>query len=98
VAHLIWVLRCERVIHEPLHTHSINEIETCWFRVINTRLTQDKLAATRIKQTEKSICLMKETWKPVLRQSLDIPNDWIYNHEVLVGRRMECLALKGDRI
>jgi hypothetical protein len=47
-------------------------------------------AYKRIKRNEKSIMirLVKETWEPILKQSLDIPNNWIYNREVLVGRRM----------
>src|SRR5258708_4058734 len=97
-AYLIWVLRCERVIQEPPHTHTVNKIEARWFGAINTQLTQDKLMATRIKRNKQSIHLVKETWEPALKQSLDIPNDWIHNHEVLVGRRTECLALEGDML
>ena len=77
---------------------SLNEIEARWFGAINTRLTQDKLMATKIKRTEQSIRQVKDTWEPILKRSLDIPNDWIYNREVLVGRRTERLALEGDMI
>ena len=97
-AYLIWVLRYERVVREPPRTHTVNEIEARWFGAINTRLTQDKLMATRIKRNEQSIRLVKETWEPALKQSLDIPNDWIYNREVLVGRRTERLAFEGDML
>src|SRR6266702_5909075 len=40
-AHLIWLLRCERVIHEK--HHDPHEIRAQWFGVINRRLTEDML-------------------------------------------------------
>jgi hypothetical protein len=43
-AHLIWVLRCERVIQEC--THMPSEIRCRWLHVINVRLTNDKIIAT----------------------------------------------------
>ena len=47
-AHLIWVLRCERVIQE--RQHSENEIKARWLRAINAKLTNDNITATRIKR------------------------------------------------
>ena len=46
--HLIWVIRCERVIQERPHT--VEEIKTRWIRAINRRLTEDKLIATKIQR------------------------------------------------
>jgi hypothetical protein len=40
-AHLIWVLRCERVIQE--RTHNTSEIKARWIKAINRRLTEDKI-------------------------------------------------------
>jgi hypothetical protein len=45
-AHLIWVLRCERMIHEDEHMDE--EIKTRWRRKINERLTCDRITATKI--------------------------------------------------
>ncbi|KAH9049819.1 ribonuclease H-like domain-containing protein [Lactarius deliciosus] len=73
-AHLIWVLRCERVIQE--RTHSPHEIKTRWLNVINKRLTEDKIIATK---------LVEATWGKVLRKFSDPPYNWIHNREVLVG-------------
>ncbi|KAI0277901.1 hypothetical protein BC826DRAFT_927494, partial [Russula brevipes] len=84
-AHLIWVLRCERVIHEKQHTKE--EIEKRWIRNINERLTTDKIAATKIKRDKTYTKLIKDTWEQVLRKEGDIPSDWMSNNEVLVGRR-----------
>ncbi|KAH9025218.1 hypothetical protein EDB85DRAFT_1984442 [Lactarius pseudohatsudake] len=47
-AHLIWVLRCERVIQGK--QQNANETEARWFKAINRRLTEDKIAATKIKR------------------------------------------------
>ena len=85
-AHLIWVLRCERVIPEPPRIHTENEIKTRWLNMINTRLTNDKIIATKIKCDERTTRLVKTTWEPTLKQSLDLPNDWLHHCEVLVGR------------
>ena len=83
-AHLIWVLRCERVIQE--HSHTANETYHRWLRAINTRLTDDKIIATRIKRDEKSERKVRNTWEHVLRKQEDLPDDWITSREVLVGR------------
>lgn len=46
--HLIWVLRCERVIQEK--THTPEEVKARWFKAINRRLTDDKITATVIRK------------------------------------------------
>ena len=86
-AHLIWVLRCERVIQNTEHIHSESEIETRWLKAINTRLTEDKLKASKIKRDKRSITTTKLTWEPILIRNQILPNDWVHNCEVLVGRR-----------
>jgi hypothetical protein len=84
-AHLIWVLRCKRVIRD--RQHSDNEISTRWRNTINTRLTSDKIIATKIKCKNKFTNLVVNTWKPLLTKDRPLPHNWITNHEVLVGRR-----------
>jgi ribonuclease HI/exonuclease III len=84
-AHLIWVLRCERVIQD--HTHTASEIKNKWLRAINVRLTDDKIIATKVKRDKKSTWTVKNTWEHVLQNQMDLPPDWISRHEVLVGRR-----------
>ena len=84
-AHLIWVLRCERVIQEKLHTQEENEMR--WYKAINRRLTEDKITATIIKKKEKPFTrLVEATWEEVLKKISDPPDGWIRNREVLVGR------------
>jgi hypothetical protein len=87
-AHLIWALRCERVIPNPdeERIHTDREIRTRWLRVINMRLTEDKITATKVERNKKSLHRVKETWEPILKRSAELPHNWVYNHEVLVGR------------
>ena len=82
-AHLVWVLRCERVIQS--RTHSGQEIISRWLQVINTRLTDDKITATKVKRDEKSARRVRETWEHVLKKQGDLPDGWIDSQEVLVG-------------
>jgi hypothetical protein len=88
--HLIWVLRCERVIQERPHTE--NEIQSRWFRAINARLIEDKITATRIKREQTYTKQVINTWETILSFNADLPNNepnnWLTNSEVLVGRRM----------
>ena len=86
VAHLIWVMRCERVIQE--RTHSNKEIEGRWYKVINQRLTDDKITATVIKCGTLLTQLVEATWEAVLKKNSNLLIEWIKNCEVLVGRRV----------
>jgi hypothetical protein len=51
-AHLIWVLRCERVIREIKHKD--NEIRARWLSLINDRLMEDRTITSTIKKTKGS--------------------------------------------
>ena len=84
-AHLIWVLRCERVIQG--RNHETTEITKRWRDNINKRLTEDRITATVIKQDKASIHKVRSTWEGVLEKTRALPNDWLHNREVLVGRR-----------
>jgi hypothetical protein len=83
-AHIIWVLRCERVIQEKQHTPE--EIEMRWIKAINRRLTDDKITATMIKREKPHTLLVEATWEDALKKISDLPDEWISNCEVLVGR------------
>ena len=85
-AHLIWVLRCDRVINDK--THTSEEIKSKWLRAINARLTDDKIIATKVRRGKISAELVTSTWQKALQKSSNIPQDWIEDREVLVGRRV----------
>ena len=82
-AHLVWVLRCERVIQNVPITDQ--QIRGRWLRAINDRLTCDRIIATKIKKDKKYTNLIKNTWEPLLHKQRDLPDNWINNREVLVG-------------
>lgn len=84
-AHLIWVLRCERVIQGTEHSNP--EIEKRWLSIINKRLIDDKITATIIRRTITHIRLTRATWEAILMKAGDLPDKWMTNEEVLVGRR-----------
>ena len=86
VAHLIWVMRCERVIQEQ--THSVEEIEQRWYKLINQRLTDNRITATIIKWGTPLTQLVEATGKVVLRKTSNLPIKWIKICEVLVGRHV----------
>jgi hypothetical protein len=84
-AHLIWVLKCERVIQG--RNHETTEVTKRWRDNINKRLTEDRITTTVIKQDKTSIHRVRSIWKGVLEKTWALPNNWLYNQEVLVGRR-----------
>jgi len=61
--------------------------ESRWLHAINTRLTNDKIIAQKIKRNKGFTKLVENTWEKVLTNERDIPNDWTNVHEVLVGSR-----------
>ena len=70
--HLIWVLRCERVMQEKTHSH--NEIKKRWSHVINSQLTQDNIIASKVRRNKSFSDLVKTTWKPALAANGRLPN------------------------
>ncbi|KAF8548017.1 hypothetical protein OG21DRAFT_1423825, partial [Imleria badia] len=84
-AHLIWALRCERVISE--RSHSATDIRTRWTNKINLRINIDRRRAKLPKRPSlpKQIQL---TWQPILSDKTHLPQDWVTNLEVLVGIKL----------
>jgi len=65
----------------PLHHHPG---QTVW---AHSRLTEDKIAASKIKRNKGFTILVSNTWEKVLSKENDVPNNWINMREVLVGSR-----------
>lgn len=84
-AHLIWAIRCERVVQEKTHTE--REIRSKWLHAINKRLTEDRIIITKIKRDTAAKQLVTDTWEHVLKRSGDLPSRWLTQREFLVGRR-----------
>jgi hypothetical protein len=58
---LIWVLRCEQVIHRENRQHTDQEVNARWLKIINDRLTSDRITATKIKRDQKFTRLVNAT-------------------------------------
>jgi hypothetical protein len=64
------------------------EIVAKWNLKINKRLIEDKIIATRIKRNRHTFQKARDTWEKALeKQYGDLPHMWMYETEVLVGRR-----------
>jgi len=72
------------------------EAKMRWFKVINRRLTDDKIATTKIQRHKTFTKLIKETWEEVLKKHLVLPCKWLHNREVLVGRRVHAWPIEGN--
>jgi hypothetical protein len=86
-AHLIWVIRCERVIQEKRHNE--NEIRARWVMMINKRITEDRIIATIVKKDNTHLQRLRGTWGGILGREGEPPEQWTHNFKVLVGTRGE---------
>ena len=66
--------------------HNASETKERWLRRINERLTTDKIQATTIKRDKGFTELVVKTWEQALSKECELPINWIYDSEVLVGR------------
>src|SRR6201996_7737815 len=86
-AHLIWKIRCQRVIEENNIPKSQTEIHNRWTAAINERLQLDCLLADPklgSRALKKEIVL--KTWKGLLKDEDRLLSDWTRRSKgVLVG-------------
>ncbi|KAI0716316.1 hypothetical protein C8Q76DRAFT_723701 [Earliella scabrosa] len=88
--HLIWRLRCERVIQrgndeDPGHTP--HEIDRRWYAALDRRLNMDQaLTSPKLRRDAAKKQVVKKTWTGVLANERDLPDDWVGRPGVLVGR------------
>lgn len=88
--HLIWKIRCERVIGregDPNQYHSTPEIRRRWLHAINRRLAMDQaLTSPALRRKAVPRTLVCDTWQGLLVDERALPNDWINHKGVLVGK------------
>ncbi|KAH9911095.1 uncharacterized protein BXZ73DRAFT_57341 [Epithele typhae] len=86
-AHLIWKLRCERVIANEGREHSEREVKQRWYATAERRLDLDRRTAAQMdgKKRKQTIYRVEQIWKPLLEDSEDLPEDWVTSCGVLVG-------------
>ncbi len=87
--HLVWALRCERVIRHDGDQDkwlSRDEIHGRWRAAINRRLRIDQgLTAARLQKRAVDRGIVLATWSDVLVDRDRLPEDWIGKSGVLVG-------------
>jgi hypothetical protein len=62
-------------------------VTTKWLWAINKHLVEDKIIATKVKQTKQAKWIVKDTWEKVLQTEGELPDRWMFDNKVLVGRR-----------
>ncbi|KAG1744706.1 hypothetical protein EDD22DRAFT_786237 [Suillus occidentalis] len=83
-AHLIWAMRCDRMINDT--THNVLTTTNRWHNAINKRLHLDRAIASKEKRNLKTVMTVKNTWSDVIDHNTPYPqDDWMTNLEVLVG-------------
>ncbi|KIY47302.1 hypothetical protein FISHEDRAFT_45603 [Fistulina hepatica ATCC 64428] len=89
--YLIWTIRCERRIEfldDEAKWKSNNHIRNMWIHAINTCLSIDRMMTNRYKFGKLALKkeLVLQTWSGVLLNEDSLPDDWISEPRVLVGR------------
>ncbi|KAG2082148.1 hypothetical protein BD769DRAFT_1376598 [Suillus cothurnatus] len=66
-AHLIWTLRCERVIQETSHLEG--NIKKRWINIIDCRLQLDRAIASKTRWDRKMTIRVKNTWSDIIHDT-----------------------------
>ena len=89
-AHLIWKLRCERVIQwedSPEKQHTVREIKARMWDATNRRMQMDRaVVRSTLPGWKPRKGVVRETWAGVLDGSREPTCDWLSTAGVLVGR------------
>jgi hypothetical protein len=88
-AHLIWKLRCNRVVgtnNTPEQWPTQQEIKNKWLSAINKRLAFDQaMTSSRYGRKALQSNIVLETWSGTLHQEESLPDNWLRSSGVLVG-------------
>lgn len=87
--HEIWRLRVDRVITNPGKIHTEVEIFGKWLKAVNRSLSRDRILANKIRFGSLAIDkqLVLSTWSGLLENEDALPDNWINDKGVLVGRQ-----------
>jgi ribonuclease HI len=89
-AYTIWIICNDRVISRSGEPLSEAEIINKWTFNINQRLQQDIMLANRSTTRNRPrlvATLVRETWSGILDDEDKLPENWLKESRVLVGRR-----------
>ncbi|KAK7455150.1 hypothetical protein VKT23_011021 [Stygiomarasmius scandens] len=97
-AYLIWKLRCERVIANDNQPFSEREVKNRWIAMLNERLELDCRMSNKKYET-KAIPkrLVQKTWRGLLFDEQNLPDDWTSTTGVLVGIESDRRRRTGTR-
>ncbi len=84
--HLIWKLRCERVIQNEGKEFTENEIANRFYASLDFRLNLDRRTAA-IAKGKKSLRPheVEKIWLPIIADGCNLPPKWVVDNGVLVG-------------
>ncbi len=84
--HLIWKLRCERVIQKEGAEFTENEITNRFYATLESRLSLDRRTAAQAR-SKKALKPqdVERIWLPVIDNNEELPPKWVVNYGVLVG-------------
>ncbi len=84
--HLIWKMRCERIIQNKGKQFSEREVTNRFYATMDSRLNLDRRTAARAKgKRALKPQDVERIWRPVLANRFDLPPRWVSNGGVLVG-------------
>ncbi|KAI4294041.1 hypothetical protein K525DRAFT_213628 [Schizophyllum commune Loenen D] len=87
-AHLIWKMRCERVIQNEGRRFSKPEVQNRWRSTINYRFDLDRrMTSSRFGKKAIRASIVDSTWESVINDYENLLPNWIGNCGVLVGIR-----------
>ncbi|KAH8826766.1 hypothetical protein DL96DRAFT_1464353, partial [Flagelloscypha sp. PMI_526] len=88
-SHLIWKLRCERVIQNENQDFTTREVHNRWTHAILQRVQYDIAMTDEVRYGSKAIPkeLVEETWSKILQidGESELPRDWMSRSVGLVG-------------
>ncbi len=84
--HLIWKLRCERVIQNEGSDFAKTEITNRFFATLESRLTLDRRTAA-IARGKRALRPedVSRIWLPIIDKGSELPTKWVRDNGVLVG-------------
>ncbi|TFK80037.1 ribonuclease H-like protein [Polyporus arcularius HHB13444] len=84
--HLIWKLRCERVIQRDGEEFTETEVTNRYYAAMDARLSIDRRTAAIMKgKRALKPQDVERIWQPVIDRAADLPPKWVVNSGVLVG-------------
>ncbi len=85
--HLVWKLRCERVIRNDGGDFTEDEVTNRFYATLESRLSLDRRTAALCATGRKALRPqeVERIWLPVIDRGSDLPPRWVVNCGVLVG-------------